>query len=116
MLPRDAPDNSDSWTKKLRSEVKRYSLKYRRWGYVKITKLLQNDGWKIGKRRVQTIRRELGLRIPKRKPKKRRQGVSTGLPTKATHLKGNALRARLMGPYKLSSFRSSAFQGTQESG
>lgn len=75
----------NSRAKKLCSEVKRYSLKYRRWGYVKITKLLQNDGWKVGKRRVQTIRRELGLRIPKRKPKKRRRGVSTGIPTKATH-------------------------------
>lgn len=71
--------------KKLRAAVKRYSLKHRRWGYVKITRLLQKDGWSVGKRLVQRIRRELGLRIPKRKPKKRRGGLSTGLPTKAAH-------------------------------
>lgn len=75
----------DAWTKHLRAAVKRYSLKHRRWGYPKITKLLQEDGWKVGKRMVQRIRRELDLRVPKRKPKRRRQGLSTGLPTKADH-------------------------------
>ena len=75
----------DAWRKHLRAAVKHYSLKHRRWGYPKITKLLQDDGWKVGKRMVQTIRRELGLRVPKRKPKRRRQGGSTGLPTKADH-------------------------------
>ena len=75
----------DAWRKRLRSAVKHYSLKHRRWGYPKITRLLQEDGWKVGKRMVQTIRRELGLRVPKRKPKRRRQGCSTGLPTKADH-------------------------------
>jgi len=75
----------DAWRKHLRSAEKHYSLKHRRWGYPKIIKLLQEDGWKVGKRMVQTIRRELGLRVPKRKPKRRRQGRSTGLPTKANH-------------------------------
>lgn len=75
----------DAWQKHLRAAVKRYSLKHRRWGYPKITRLLQEDGWKVGKRMVQRIRRELGLRVPKRKPKRRRQGRSTGLPTKAKH-------------------------------
>jgi len=75
----------DAWRKHLRAAVKHYSLKHRRWGYPKITKLLQDDGWRVGKRMVQTIRRELGLRVPKRKPRRRRQGGSTGLPTKADH-------------------------------
>lgn len=75
----------DAWAKRLRSAVRSYSLKYRKWGYVKITRLLQNDGWNVGKRKVQCIRRELGLRIPKRKPRPRRRGASTGYPTKATH-------------------------------
>jgi putative transposase len=52
---------------------------------MKITRLLKNDGWSVGKRQVQRIRRELGLRLPCRKPRQRRCGVSTGLPTKATH-------------------------------
>jgi transposase InsO family protein len=75
----------DAWQKHLRAAVKRYSLKHRRWGYPKITRLLQEDGWKVGKRMVQRIRRELGLRVPKRKPRRRRQGHTTGLPTKAEH-------------------------------
>ena len=37
----------------------------------------------MGKRLVQRLRRELGLAIPLRKPRRRRRGVSTGLPTKA---------------------------------
>ena len=34
---------------------------------------------------MQGLRRELGLAIPLRKPRGRRRGVSTGLPTKAEH-------------------------------
>jgi len=49
--------------------------------YPKITKLLKNEGWKVGTRIVQRLRRELGLAVPK----KRRRGPSTGLSTKATH-------------------------------
>lgn len=75
----------NAWMKKLRAAVRRYSLKHRRWGYVKITRLLQQEGWSVGKRLVQRIRRELGLRIPRKKPKRHRRGVSTGLPTQATH-------------------------------
>ena len=76
---------ANAWLKRLKSAVRHYSLKHRKWGYVKITKLLKDDGWAVGKRRIQAIRRELGLRIPKRKPRQRRQGPSTGVPTKATH-------------------------------
>jgi transposase InsO family protein len=54
-------------------------------GYPKVTKLLKDEGWKVGTRMVQRLRRELGLAVPAKKPKKRRQDVSTGLPTKATH-------------------------------
>lgn len=79
------PKEPDAWMKALKRAVKHYSLKYRKWGYAKITKLLKDDGWAVGKRLIQRIRREMGLRIPKRKPKQRRQGISTGLPTKAQY-------------------------------
>ncbi len=75
----------NAWMKRLRTAIRKTSLRYRKWGYAKIARLLRDEGWSVGKRRVQRIRRELGLRIPKRKPKRRRQGCSTGLPTKATH-------------------------------
>ncbi len=70
---------------KLKAAVRRLSRQYARWGYPKITKLLKDEGWKVGKRLVQGLRRELGLAIPRRKPRGRRRGVSTGLPTKAEH-------------------------------
>lgn len=73
----------DVWQKHLRAAVKRYSLKYRRWGYPKITRLLQEDGWKVGKRMVQRLRRELGLSVPQRRRRRRRRGHSTGLPEQA---------------------------------
>lgn len=69
---------------KLKAAVRRLSRQYARWGYPKITKLLKDEGWNVvGKRLVQRLRRELGLAIPLRKPRRRRRGVSTGLPTKA---------------------------------
>ena len=54
-------------------------------GYPKITRLLKAEGWNVGARKVQRLRRVLGLMVPPKKPRKRRQGVSTGLPTTATH-------------------------------
>ena len=39
----------------------------------------------MGKRLVQRLRRDLGLRVPTRRPRKRRVGTSTGLPTRARH-------------------------------
>ena len=38
-----------------------------------------------GKKLVAALRREMGLRVPKRKTKRKTRGASTGLPTKATH-------------------------------
>ena len=75
----------DAWLMKLKAAVRRLSRQYARWGYPKITKLLKDEGWEVGKRLVQRLRRELGLAIPPRKPRRRRRGVSTGLPTKAEY-------------------------------
>lgn len=75
----------DAWMMRLRVAVRRVSGEYSQWGYAKITKLLKDEGWQVGKRLVQSLRREMGLRVPTRKPKRRRAGTSTGLPTKARH-------------------------------
>ena len=71
--------------KQLRSAVRRLSEQYSAWGYKKITRLLRQEGCRVGKRLVRRIRRELDLRIPARRRKRRRRGLSTGLPTQATH-------------------------------
>jgi len=56
-----------------------------RYGYRRIAALLKQEGWNVGKRQVRRLRRLEGLRVPPTKRKARRQGHSTGLPTKATH-------------------------------
>ena len=54
-------------------------------GYPKIARLLEREGWSAGARIVRRLRRELGLAVPAKKPKRGRRGRSTGIPTKATH-------------------------------
>ena len=61
------------------------SEQYPRYGYRRIAVLLGQEGWQVGKRQVQRMRRAAGLRVPPTRRKRHRQGVSTGLPTKATH-------------------------------
>ncbi len=49
--------------------------------------MLKEDGWKAGKKLVQRIRRECGLRVKRWKPRHRRRGRSTGtIPTRAERL------------------------------
>ena len=75
----------DAWLARLKSALRRVSNRYPEMGYPKVTRLLKNEGWRVGTRMVQRLRRELGLAVPAKKPKKRRRGLSTGLPTKATY-------------------------------
>ena len=56
-----------------------------RYGYRRIAALLRREGWRVGKRQIQRLRRDEGLRVPPSKHKVVRRGVSTGLPTTATH-------------------------------
>lgn len=61
------------------------SLKYARYGYRRIVIKLQEEGWQIGLRTVQRLRRAQGLRVPPSKRRRSRRGLSTGLPTQAKH-------------------------------
>jgi putative transposase len=61
------------------------SEKHPRYGYRRITALLRQEGWMVGKRQLQRLRRAQGLRVPPTRRKIVRRGVSTGLPTKAIH-------------------------------
>jgi len=69
----------------LRKRLQEQSLKYPRYGYRRIAVLLRREGWPVGKRHIQRLRRAEGLRVPPTKRKLIRRGVSTGLPTTATH-------------------------------
>ena len=56
-----------------------------RYGYRRIVALLRREGWVAGKRQIQKLRRAAGLRVRPSKRKRVRRGISTGLPTQATH-------------------------------
>ena len=75
----------DAWMAKLKAALRRMSREHPELGYMKIARLLKKAGWRVGSRFIQRLRQQLGLMVPVKKPKRRRCGISTGLPTKATH-------------------------------
>jgi putative transposase len=74
-----------SQEQRLLKRMRELSEKHGRYGYRRIAALLRQEGWPVGKRHVQRLRRSLGLRVPPTRRKVVRRGVSTGLPTKAEH-------------------------------
>ena len=51
---------------------------YGRYGYRRITALLKNQGWVVGKDRVQRIWRREGLKVPQKQPKRARLWLNDG--------------------------------------
>ena len=51
---------------------------YGRYGYRRITALLQRDGWQVGKDRVQRIWRREGLKVPQKQRPRRRLWLNDG--------------------------------------
>ncbi len=76
---------SCSRQRRLGRRLRALSEAWPRYGYRRITNLLREEGWTVGKKHIQRLRRADGLRVPPSKRKVVRQGVSTGLPTKAMH-------------------------------
>jgi transposase InsO family protein len=62
----------------LKRDIVRLAEKYGRYGYRRITVMLQSEGWKINHKRVQRIWRELGLRVPKKQKKRGRLYFNDG--------------------------------------
>lgn len=54
------------------------ALQYGRYGYRRITGLLNNEGWMVNHKRVERIWRREGLKVPKRQPKRRRLWLGDG--------------------------------------
>jgi putative transposase len=61
----------------LRSELRRISRRRPRWGYRRAHQLLLDEGWAINRKRTQRLWREEGLRVPAKRRKRQRLGVST---------------------------------------
>ena len=72
-------------SQRLMSQMRVLSEKHPRYGYRRISALLRQEGWSVGKRQIQRLRRAQGLRVPPTKRRIVRRGFSTGLPTKANY-------------------------------
>ncbi len=70
--PATAPEDAA-----LRAELRRLSADRPRWGYRRAHAHLLAEGWSLNRKRVQRLWREEGLRVPKRRRKRRRLGEST---------------------------------------
>ena len=81
---RHAPKQPSDWLLRLHRQIEMLSNKHPRLGYRKLTRLLRSEGWSAGRKLVQRIRRECGLRVKRWMERPRRRGRSTGtIPTRA---------------------------------
>jgi putative transposase len=61
----------------LREELRRFSRQRPRWGYRRAHQHLVQLGWSVNRKRTQRLWREEGLRVPSKRRKRQRVGVST---------------------------------------
>jgi transposase InsO family protein len=65
--------------KRLTDDIITLATKYGRYGYRRITALLNNNyGWRVNHKRVERIWRKEGLKVPKKQPKRRRLWLNDG--------------------------------------
>lgn len=68
----------DPFDEILREQVIYFAKRYGRYGYRKVTGLINLDGFKVGKDRVLTIWQEEGLQVPQKQPKRARLWLNDG--------------------------------------
>ena len=54
------------------------ATKYGRYGYRRITALLERDGFKVNHKRVERLWQREGLKVPQKQPKKKRLWLNDG--------------------------------------
>ena len=65
--------------KQLTQDIIKLATKYGRYGYRRITALLNNNrGWRVNHKRVERIWRREGLKVPKKQPKRGRLWLNDG--------------------------------------
>ena len=65
--------------KQLTDDIITLAARYGRYGYRRITALLNNEhGWKVNHKRVERIWRKEGLKVPKKQPKRSRLWLNDG--------------------------------------
>ena len=81
---RHPPRQPSDWLLRLHAQIELLSTKHPRLGYRKLVRLLRREGWQVGRKLVQRIRREHGLKVKRWTKRPRRRGRSTGtIPTRA---------------------------------
>jgi len=65
--------------KPLTQLVVELATKYGRYGYRRVTALLQNQGWPVNHKKVERIWRLEGLKVPQKQPKRGRLWLNDGL-------------------------------------
>ena len=63
---------------RLRRDIVRLASKYGRYGYRRITAILNQDSWRVNHKRVERIWRMEGLKVPKKQPKRGRLWLNDG--------------------------------------
>jgi putative transposase len=61
----------------LRQQLRAFSRAHPRWGYRRAHVHLRQQGWRVNRKTIQRLWREEGLRVPTRRRKRQRLGVST---------------------------------------
>lgn len=68
------PDDEDA----LRQRIVELARAYGRYGYLRITALLRQEGWRVNHKRVERIWRQEGLKVPTKQPKRARLWLADG--------------------------------------
>ena len=63
---------------RLVSRIVALAVQYGRYGYRRITAMLQQEGWKVNHKRVERIWRRKGLKVPRKQPKRARLWLNDG--------------------------------------
>jgi len=75
----------------LTTAIIKLACRYGRYGYRRITALLQRDGWEVNHKRVERIWHQEGLKVPQKQPKRGRLWLNEGScvrlrPTHSNHV------------------------------
>jgi putative transposase len=62
----------------LRNRSVALAKEYGRYGYLRITAVLRNEGWRVNHKRVERIWRQEGLKVPQKQPKRARLWFADG--------------------------------------
>ena len=63
---------------KLTGRIIELASQYGRYGYRRVTALLQEESWQVNHKKVERIWRREGLKVPKKQPKRRRLWLNDG--------------------------------------